>query len=114
MDANTIESIVNEILFLMKTLNKDKLDTLFLDFRTKNRMLYETILKGEFDREIFKQMMKYKWINNQVLWINNQVLWINNQVLWINNQVLWINNQVLWIKHFNYFNIKFLVAFLIV
>ena len=60
MDANTIESIVNEILYLMKTLNKDKLDTLFLDFRTKNRMLYETILKGEFDREIFKQMMKYK------------------------------------------------------
>ena len=60
MKADEIEKIVHELLSLKDTYPKSKLDDMFLDFRTANRMLYETILEGQFQPEIFKEMMKLK------------------------------------------------------
>ena len=60
MNANEIEKTVNEILFLKDKLPKEVLDEKYTTFRTKNRMFYETILNGEFDEVIFKEMMKAK------------------------------------------------------
>ena len=60
MKANDIERIVNEIITLKDVLSKEVLDDKYLEFRTKNRMFYETILNGEFSPQIFKEMMKAK------------------------------------------------------
>jgi len=60
MNADEIERIVAELTLLKDTLSREELDNKFLDFRTKNRMLYETILSGQFEPEIFKEMMKMK------------------------------------------------------
>lgn len=60
MDADTIEKIVKEILQAKDVFPREELDKHYLDFRTKNRMFYETILNGEFDSAIFNKMMKAK------------------------------------------------------
>jgi hypothetical protein len=60
MSADQIEKIVSELLLLKDEKSKEELDIQFLEFRTKNRMFYETILNGEFDPDIFKEMMKRK------------------------------------------------------
>jgi len=60
MNADTIESIVKELLYLKEKYPKEILDERYIDFRTKNRLFYETILNGEFDETIFKEMMKAK------------------------------------------------------
>jgi hypothetical protein len=60
MNADEIERIVAELTLLKDTLSREELDNKFLDFRTKNRMFYETILNGQFEPEIFKEMMKMK------------------------------------------------------
>jgi len=60
MNADEIERIVAELSLLKDSLSKEELDNKFLDFRTKNRMFYETILNGQFEPEIFKEMMKMK------------------------------------------------------
>ena len=60
--ADQIEEIVKNILtdMLENVLTKEKLDEKYLEFRTKNRMFYETILTGGFDPVIFNEMMKSK------------------------------------------------------
>lgn len=62
MKSDEIEQIVGELLRLIQTQTNESIDKLpqFVEFKTKNRMFYETILKGEFDESIFKQMMKMK------------------------------------------------------
>jgi len=60
MNADEIECIVAELILLKDTLSKEELDVKYTDFRTKNRMFYETILNGQFEPEIFKEMMKMK------------------------------------------------------
>jgi hypothetical protein len=60
MKADEIEKVVKELLIVKDTLTRDRLDTLFQDFRTKNRMFYELILEGQFDPVIFNEMMKRK------------------------------------------------------
>ncbi len=60
MLADEIERIVESLLELKQTLSREQLDEVFLDFRTQNRVFYETILNGEFQPEIFKEMMKRK------------------------------------------------------
>ena len=60
MNADTIEKIVIELLVLKDQKSKEELDEQFLEFRTKNRMFYETILNGQFEPVIFKEMMKRK------------------------------------------------------
>ena len=60
--ADQIEENVKNILtdMLENILTKEQLDEKYLNFRTKNRMFYETILTGGFDPVIFKEMMKAK------------------------------------------------------
>jgi hypothetical protein len=60
MNADQIEQIVNEITELKKTKTKEELDTIYTEFRTKNKLLYETVLSGEMDNFVFKQMMSMK------------------------------------------------------
>jgi len=60
MSADQIEKLVSELLLLKDKKSKEELDEQFLEFRTKNRMFYETILNGQFDPLIFKEMMKRK------------------------------------------------------
>jgi len=60
MNADTIEKTVKEIFEIKDIFPRHELDKHFLEFRTKNRMFYETILNGEFDESIFKEMMKAK------------------------------------------------------
>ena len=60
MSADEIEKIVESILQLKEKVSRQELDTQFLDFRTKNRIFYETLLNGQFQPEIFKEMMKRK------------------------------------------------------
>jgi len=60
MDASTVERVVSELLLLKDKVPREKLDELYLDFRARNRMLYETVLAGEHNPEIFNQMMKMK------------------------------------------------------
>ena len=60
MKADEIEKVVKELLIVKDTLTRDRLDTLFQDFRTKNRMFYELILEGKFDPVIYNEMMKRK------------------------------------------------------
>lgn len=60
MKADDIEKIVKELLLSKDVFPREELDKRYLDFRTSNRMFYETILNGEFDNLIFEQMMKAK------------------------------------------------------
>jgi hypothetical protein len=60
LKADDIEKIVAEILSFKNIFPRNKLDDLYLDFRTKNRMFYEMIMDNQFDTEIFKEMMKAK------------------------------------------------------
>jgi hypothetical protein len=60
LSADEIEAIVANILELKEMVSRQELDTRFLDFRTKNRIFYETLLNGQFQPEIFKEMMKRK------------------------------------------------------
>ncbi len=60
LKADDIEKIVAEILSFKNIFPRSKLDNLYLDFRTKNRMFYEMIMDNQFDTEIFKEMMKAK------------------------------------------------------
>jgi len=60
LKADDIEKIVAEILSFKNIFSKEKMDNLYLDFRTKNRMFYEMIMDNQFDTEIFKEMMKAK------------------------------------------------------
>ena len=60
LSADEIEKIVESILQLKEKVSRQELDTHFLDFRTKNRIFYETLLNGQFQPEIFKEMMKRK------------------------------------------------------
>ncbi len=60
MTADQIELIVKSLLELKDTTPREQLDSQFLEFRTKNKLFYETILNGEFQPAIFKQMMKRK------------------------------------------------------
>jgi hypothetical protein len=60
MSADQIEAVVKSLLELKATTSREQLDTHFLEFRTKNKLFYETILNGDFQPEIFKQMMKSK------------------------------------------------------
>jgi hypothetical protein len=60
ISADEIEAIVANILELKEMVSRKELDNRFLDFRTKNRIFYETLLNGQFQPEIFKEMMKRK------------------------------------------------------
>ena len=60
MTADEIEETVSKLLSLKDTVPREELDNIFLNFRTTNRMFYETILNGEFEPIIFKEMMKRK------------------------------------------------------
>ena len=60
MSATDIERIVSEILDLKEKMTRPEMDSQFLDFRTKNRTFYETIINDEFEPVIFKEMMKRK------------------------------------------------------
>ena len=60
LSADEIEKIVGNILELKEMVSREELDKHFLDFRTKNRIFYETLLNGQFQPEIFKEMMKRK------------------------------------------------------
>ena len=60
LKADDIEKIVNELLSFKNIFSREKLDILYFDFRTKNRMFYETIMNDEFDPDIFAEMMKAK------------------------------------------------------
>ena len=60
MNADDIEKIVEELLLAKDIYPKEVLDQRYIEFRTKNRMFYETILNNEFDYLIFEQMMKAK------------------------------------------------------
>jgi hypothetical protein len=60
MNADEIENIVAKLLELKDTQSREELDNLFVDFRTRNRVFYETILSGQFEPVIFKEMMKRK------------------------------------------------------
>lgn len=60
MSADEIEQNVKELLRLKDITPRAQLDDLFFEFRTRNRMFYETILNGQFNIEIFREMMKRK------------------------------------------------------
>ena len=60
LSADEIEEIVNKILKLKDQVDRKILDEVFLEFRTTNRVFYETIVEGQFNQEIFKEMMKRK------------------------------------------------------
>ena len=60
MSADDIEKTVTDLMDLKEKVSKIELDSQFLEFRTNNRMFYETILNGEFNPIIFKEMMKRK------------------------------------------------------
>ena len=60
MSADDIEKTVTDLMDLKEKVSKIELDSQFLEFRTNNRMFYETILNGEFEPVIFKEMMKRK------------------------------------------------------
>ena len=60
MSADDIEKTISKLLTLKESISREELDSQFLEFRTNNRMFYETILNGEFNPIIFKEMMKRK------------------------------------------------------
>jgi hypothetical protein len=63
MNADQIEEIVSKLLILKKEgKSKEEIDLLseFNEFKTNNKLFYNTIINGEFDKDIFKKMMNYK------------------------------------------------------
>jgi hypothetical protein len=61
MNADQIEEIVSKLLILKKEgKSKEEIDLLseFNEFKTNNKLFYNTIINGEFDKDIFKKMMK--------------------------------------------------------
>ena len=62
MKADDIEIIVNKLLSLMKTESVEDIHKMeeFNEFKTQNRLFYETITGGSFQPLIFKEMMKMK------------------------------------------------------
>lgn len=60
--ASEIERIVNSLIKLKETKNKEFIDNLeeYLEFRTNNKLLYETVLSSDMDMSIFKKMMSMK------------------------------------------------------
>ena len=62
MLASEIEEIFASLNLLKLSKTKDEIDLLpeFTQFRTEQRVFYETILKEDMDPAIFKQMMKMK------------------------------------------------------
>jgi hypothetical protein len=61
--ATQIEEIVEKLVELKKTHTLEQINELeeFVEFRTKNRVFYETIFSVDgLDRTIFKEMMKMK------------------------------------------------------
>jgi len=63
MNADQIEETVNKLLNLKQEgKSKEFIDSLsdFTEFRTNNRVFYDTIIAGEFDPVIFKKMMNLK------------------------------------------------------
>lgn len=63
MICDKIEEIVDKLLNLKKSgKSKEYIDSIseFNDFKISNNTLYDTILSGGYDNEIFKTMMKLK------------------------------------------------------
>jgi hypothetical protein len=63
MKAEEIEEIVKNLLKLKEEgKSKEEIDLLseFNDFRTNNKLFYDTIIGGDFDGGIFKKMMSLK------------------------------------------------------
>ena len=60
--ADQIEAIVNELIELKSNHSTEQINdmTKFDDFKIKNKLFYETIILGEFDHNVFKQMMAMK------------------------------------------------------
>ena len=60
--ADQIEEIVAKINVLQKTKSKEEIDKLpeFEEFRTTNRIFYETLFSDQMNHDVFKQMMKMK------------------------------------------------------
>jgi|LakMenEpi03Aug12_release.lakeMendotaPanAssembly.Ray.scaffolds.fasta_scaffold1239970_2 hypothetical protein len=60
--ASEIERIVNSLIKLKETKSKEFIDNLeeYLEFRTNNKLLYETVLSNDMDMSIFKKMMSMK------------------------------------------------------
>lgn len=60
--ASDIEIIVSRLLLLSKEYTREEIDSMieFDEFKTKNKLFYETILTEGIDLGIFKQMMKCK------------------------------------------------------
>jgi hypothetical protein len=60
--AAEIEAYVDELLMLKDTHTLKELSEMekFTEFRTKNKMLYEMVIDGQFNEGIFKQMMAMK------------------------------------------------------
>jgi hypothetical protein len=62
MNANEIEEIVEHLLFLIKNITVAEINQMpeFDNFKTKNKLFFETILAGHHDPQIFKKMMAMK------------------------------------------------------
>ena len=62
MIALEIELIVGTLLELKKKLSKQEIDSIteFTDFRNNQKILYETVLSDDFNKEIFNLMMEHK------------------------------------------------------
>ena len=60
MNADEIEKTVSELLKQKDQLTREELDKTYFEFRTRNRLFYETILNGGFEPVVFKEMMKRK------------------------------------------------------
>jgi hypothetical protein len=63
MKTEEIEEVVNSLLKLkIEGKSKEEIDSLseFNEFRTSNKLFYDTIMNGEFSPEIFKKMMSLK------------------------------------------------------
>jgi hypothetical protein len=62
VSADEVEEIFKQLNVLKKDYSKETIDLIpeFEQFRTEQKLFYETILKEDMDPTIFKQMMKMK------------------------------------------------------
>jgi len=60
--ADQVEQFVDNLIKLRETHSPEEINSMeqFNEFKTKNRIFYETILSGTMDMVIFKEMMKMK------------------------------------------------------
>ena len=60
--ADQIEEIILRLSKLKEEFTVDQINKMeeFSDFKTKNRVFYETVLSGNMETSIFKEMMKMK------------------------------------------------------